>query len=65
MRIPAVPNAAYRFNPPGDDRSPFRTFGKPGYEAGTRELILLARDLDHKEREAGFGSYRLGHNAYG
>jgi AbiV family abortive infection protein len=43
------PNAAYRFNPPGADRSPFRNLGKPGYEAEARELMLLARELDEKE----------------
>ncbi|RAO52209.1 hypothetical protein LUPAC06_05987 [Micromonospora saelicesensis] len=42
----ALPNAAYRFNPPGVDRQPFRNLGKPGYEAETRELISLADELD-------------------
>lgn len=41
-----LPNAAYRFNPPAADRSPFRNLGKPGYEAETRELMRLARDLE-------------------
>jgi hypothetical protein len=39
-------NAAYRFNTPTADRSPFRNVGKPGYEAETRELLRLADDLD-------------------
>ncbi|PKW25401.1 AbiV family abortive infection protein [Phycicoccus duodecadis] len=39
-----LPNTAYRFNPPGGDRKPFDTFGKPGYEAQTRELIALMND---------------------
>jgi AbiV len=45
-----IPNAAYRFNPPGAERSPFRNFGKPGYEAETRELMRLARG-DHGDSE--------------
>lgn len=46
--IPGEPlsNAAYRFNPPETGRSPFRNFGKPGYEAETRELLRLARELE-------------------
>lgn len=39
-------NAAYRFNPPGADRSPFRTVGKPGYEAEDRELLALQQRMD-------------------
>ena len=39
-------NAAYRFNPPGADRTPFRNLGKPGYEAETRELVWLSQELD-------------------
>lgn len=38
-------NAQYRFNPPGEDRSPFRNMGKPGYEAETREVLRLAERL--------------------
>lgn len=38
-------NAAYRFNAPGSDRSPFRNVGKPGYEAETRELLRLEDEL--------------------
>jgi AbiV family abortive infection protein len=34
-------NAAYRFNPAGAERAPFRNLGKPGYEAETRELMGL------------------------
>lgn len=41
-------NAGYRFNPPGADRSPFRNVGKPGYEAETRELLLMAEELDRE-----------------
>ena len=44
-----LPNAAYRFNPPETDRSPFRNLGKPGYEAETRELMRLARELDQND----------------
>ncbi len=44
-------NAAYRFNPPGADRSPFRNLGKPGYEAETRELIALKEELDRRDEE--------------
>lgn len=45
--VPGRPlrNAAYRFNPPDADRSPFRNLGKPGYEAQTRELLRLAGEL--------------------
>ncbi len=48
--IPGEPlnNAAYRFNPPDADRSPFRNLGKPGYEAETRELLLMKEELDRK-----------------
>jgi hypothetical protein len=46
-----LPNAAYRFNPPGADRSPFRNIGKPGYEAETREIILLADEVVRREDE--------------
>lgn len=51
--IPGEPlnNAAYRFNTPGADQSPFRNLGKPGYEAETRELARLAEDLDNQEDE--------------
>lgn len=41
----SLPNDAYRFNPPGVDRSPFRNIGRPGYEAETRELMSLAHEL--------------------
>jgi len=41
----SLSNAAYRFNPPGADRSPFRNVGKPGYEAETRELMRLSQEL--------------------
>lgn len=47
----SLPNAAYRFNPPDADRSPFRNVGKPGYEAETRELMRLARDLRQEDDE--------------
>lgn len=52
--IPGEPlsNAAYRFNPPDADRSPFRNLGKPGYEAETRELLLMKEDLDRKAKAA-------------
>lgn len=43
-----LPNAAYRFNPPEADRSPFRNVGRPGYEAETRELMRLARELERE-----------------
>lgn len=48
--VPGEPlnNAAYRFNPPGADRSPFRNLGKPGYEADTRQLAWLAEDLERE-----------------
>ncbi len=51
--IPGEPlnNAAYRFNPPTADRSPFRNLGKPGYEAETRELIALKEELDRTDEE--------------
>jgi AbiV family abortive infection protein len=51
--IPGEPlaNAAYRFNPPGADRTPFRNLGKPGYEAETRELVWLSQELDEPEAE--------------
>lgn len=44
-----LPNAGYRFNPPGADRSPFRNVGKPGYEAEDRELMRLAREIDQQD----------------
>lgn len=49
--IPGEPlnNAAYRFNPPGADRTPFRNLGKPGYEAETRELLALKEELDRRD----------------
>lgn len=48
--VPGTPlnNAAYRFNPPGADRSPFRNLGRPGYEAETRELLLMQDELDRE-----------------
>lgn len=46
-----LPNAAYRFNPPGADRSPFRNVGKTGYEAESRELMRLAQKLDEHGSE--------------
>ncbi|PKH42158.1 AbiV family abortive infection protein [Nocardioides alpinus] len=48
---PGVPlnNAAYRFDPPGADRSPFSNLGKPGYEAETRELIRLRESLERDQ----------------
>lgn len=51
--VPGKPlqNVAYRFNPPGVDRSPFRNVGKPGYEAETRELMRLAQELDEQGPE--------------
>ncbi|MCZ2857430.1 AbiV family abortive infection protein [Blastococcus sp. VKM Ac-2987] len=42
-------NASYRFNPPSDDRQPFRNLGKPGYEAETRELQRLMEELGEQE----------------
>jgi AbiV family abortive infection protein len=45
-------NAAYRFNPPEADRSPFRNLGKSGYEAETREIMRMKEELDHRD-EAG------------
>lgn len=51
--IPGKPlsNAAYRFNPLGSDRSPFRNQGKAGYEAETRELMALNKELDRADEE--------------
>lgn len=48
--IPGEPlnNAAYRFNPPDADQSSFRNLGKPGYEAETRELLLMKEELDRQ-----------------
>jgi hypothetical protein len=46
-----LPNAAYRFNPPGADRNPFRNLGRPGYEAETLELMLLSEELDRQEAD--------------
>lgn len=46
-----LPNVAYRFNPPGADRSPFCNVGKPGYEAETRELMRLAQEFDEQGSE--------------
>ncbi|HEY3546152.1 MAG TPA: AbiV family abortive infection protein [Propionicimonas sp.] len=43
-----LPNAAYRFNPSGTDKSSFRNLGRPGYEAETRELLNLAGQLDEE-----------------
>lgn len=46
---PGVPlrNAGYRFFDPNEDHGdPLRTFGKPGYEAQTRELFALMSDID-------------------
>lgn len=42
-------NEAYRFNPLGADRSPFRNLGKPGYEAETRELLAMMDELEKKD----------------
>nr|WP_154921168.1 AbiV family abortive infection protein [Microbacterium testaceum] len=47
----SLPNAAYRFNPPDADRSPFRNVGRPGYEAETRELMRLAHYLRQEDDE--------------
>lgn len=44
-------NAAYRFNPSGEERAPFRNLGKPGYEAETRELMGLAQRIDQRDSE--------------
>jgi len=44
-----LPNAKYRFNQPGADRSPFCNLGKPGYEAETREIMRLAKRVDEGE----------------
>lgn len=48
--LPGTPltNAAYRFNPPGADRSPFRNLGRPGYEAEDRELAGMAEELERE-----------------
>jgi AbiV family abortive infection protein len=46
-----LPNAAYRFNPPGADRTSLRNLGKRGYEAETRELVRLAEELDRREEQ--------------
>jgi AbiV family abortive infection protein len=46
-----LPNAAYRFNPPGTVRAPFGNLGKPGHEAMTREIILFAQELDEEQFE--------------
>jgi hypothetical protein len=53
--IPGEPlnNPAYRFNRPGADRSPFRNLGKPGYEAETREQLLMKEELDRKAERGG------------
>lgn len=42
-------NIAYRFNPPDADLTPFRNFGRPGYEAETRELLRLADEFEERE----------------
>lgn len=42
-------NDAYRLHLPGPDSNPFENVGKPGYEAETRELIWLSKDLDERE----------------
>lgn len=47
----SLPNEAYRFNPPGADRNPFRNAGKPGYEAETRELMRLADEIRQEDDE--------------
>ena len=49
--IPGRPlkNAAYRFNPPGSDRTPFMNLGRPGYEAETRELRGLVEEQNQQE----------------
>jgi AbiV family abortive infection protein len=44
-------NAAYRFNPPGADRSPGRNLGKPGYEAETREVLRLLQPMHGYEAD--------------
>ncbi|SFC74470.1 abortive infection protein, AbiV family [Nocardioides terrae] len=41
-------NDGYRLHLPGPGSNPFENLGKPGYEAGTRELIWLSEDLDKR-----------------
>jgi len=43
-----LPNVTYRFNLPDADENPFRNVGKPGYEAETRELLRLAREVERE-----------------
>jgi hypothetical protein len=47
QRTEVIPlhNDAYRLHLPGPDVGPFANFGKPGYEAQTRELLRLSREL--------------------
>jgi AbiV family abortive infection protein len=44
-------NDAYRLHLPGADANSFKNFGKPGYEAETRELLQLAEELDGQEKQ--------------
>jgi hypothetical protein len=44
-------NDAYRLHLPGADVNSFKNFGKPGYEAETRELLQLAEELDGQEKQ--------------
>ena len=44
-------NAAYRFNAGPPDPNPFSNLGKPGYEAQTRELRALAREIGPSREE--------------
>lgn len=44
-----LPNPAYRFNQPDADPNPFKNFGRPGYEAETREILRLKEDLDTRD----------------
>ncbi|SNS69836.1 abortive infection protein, AbiV family [Geodermatophilus pulveris] len=44
-----INNAAYRFNQPSADQTPFLNMGKPGYEAETRELLRLADEVNPED----------------
>lgn len=44
-------NEAYRLHLPEPGSNPFANMGKPGYEAETRELLLLEERLDREDEE--------------
>ncbi|GGJ53948.1 AbiV family abortive infection protein [Glutamicibacter ardleyensis] len=46
-----LPNAAYRFNPPGKNQEAFRNLAKRGHEAETREVLRLAQELSQSANE--------------